>query len=472
MSLFLISLYLKEESEILFSIIYVFSAFFIALFVGRGAGVIAGILVALSVDYHYGPRQGFAFLLIILFIMQLTLAVLRLLQQSVENAKKEQKRAEEAVRAREEILSVVAHDLRQPLSAIGMRAGLIQQMLSEQNPDSAQKYLSETSQDVGRIDRMIGDLLDLAKIDSKQISVKKQIVDLVELTTRVVNNLKSIHPTAQIKMNSSSQIFILADADRFQQILGNLLSNAIKYGKPDTEIQVDLSNRDQQAEISVTNEGSGISESQLPTVFDRFVRTPEAKKSLTTGLGLGLYITKGLIEAQDGKIWAESTLNKKTSFHFMLPISKEAPVIGTKPLTPDLNQHKKALNGAHVLLVDDSPDSLALLQVFLQKAGARVTAASSASDAMIELVLNRPDVIISDIEMPGDDGYALLKKIQRFQSKDSQRIPVVALTAHSNEKELKKIVEAGFDLHLSKPISFDKLFSSVKALVENENRQA
>ncbi len=465
--LFLYSLYLRGESEVLFSIVYFFSAVFAALFIGRGAGVLAGTLAAISVKFHYGTGEGFAFLLVVFLIIQLTVGILSLLQQSVENAEREKRRAEDAVRAREEILSIVAHDLRQPLTSISLRTSLIQDMLTDQSSPQAKKYLSENYCDVGRIDRMIGDLLDLAQIDSKQISVKKQVIDLIDLTHQVVGNYKKTHPQTPINVTSSTQLFVMADSDRFQQILGNLISNAIKYGTPGAEVRVDIDSFETMAEITVKNHGPGIPSHQIRGIFDRFMRTPEAKMSQTRGLGLGLYITKSLVEAQNGKIWVESTPGLTTNFHFQLPISK--PAIDNKSLPISIldNHEKQDLNGTHVLLVDDSPDSLKLLQIYLQKAGARVTAADSASDAMTKLKLNPPDLIISDIEMPGDDGYALIKKILQFNENQNRRIPVVALTGHSSDQDVERMTAAGFDLHLSKPVAIDKLYSAVKTLMQS-----
>jgi signal transduction histidine kinase len=468
--LFTISVKLSLESEVLFALIYVLSAIFIAIFVGRVPGIVAGILAALSVDYHYirpigailSSWQEITFFFLTNGIIQLTLAGLRVLQNSVEQSNKAEQLAKEAVRAREEILLIVAHDLRQPLSAIGMRTALLRKSNIDKISKSHEKFFDGIYQDVSRIDRMIGDLLDISKIDSKQLSVTCREIDLLDISEKVVAGFEFNSAKCPIRVTSKPSLTVWTDPDRFQQVMANLISNAIKYGISGSEIRIDLIKRNHWAEIIVTNSGPGISTHKLSAIFDRFVRTEQAKSSHTDGLGLGLYITKGLVEAQGGKIWVESIRGDKTSFHFTVPLLKE---FSTNNVEHKRNTSNRLFNDTRILVVDDSPDNLLLLRSFLEKSGAEVTTAQSASEAMAELIKNKIDILISDIEMPDGDGYELINKIRQFESKKKTRMHVVALTAHTDEKELKKIAEAGFDLYIPKPVSFEKMLTSIQTLL-------
>lgn len=324
---FYISFSFHGESEAVFSLINILIAIFIAIFVGQGAGIVAGVLAALSVDYHYirpvgsvlDTWEGFAFLALSVGLVQFTLAGLRLLQTSLIQAREAKDQAQRAVQAREEILGIVAHDLRQPLTLIGMRAELLQKAALNNLTDPANEFLKGILTDAHRMNRMIGDLLDLSQIDSGQLSVQCKNIGLNQATKMVVSSFLNNKERCALRVTSNSDLTVSADSDRFQQILGNLISNAIKYGIAGSEIQIELVDRGVNAEIVVTNHGAGIPKEQLAKVFERFARAPEARSRHIGGLGLGLYITRRLVEAQGGKIWVKSELGRTTSFHFTLP---------------------------------------------------------------------------------------------------------------------------------------------------------
>jgi len=196
------------------------------------------------------------------------------------------------------------------------------------------------------------------------------------------------------------------------------------------------------------------------------VRTREARLSTTRGLGLGLYITKGLVEAQGGRIWAESNRGDKTSFYFTLPL---APVAQLEPVRnsvdSELAEIGEAFTNSHIFLVDDSVDSVLLLEIFFKSAGAKVTSATSAVEAMQRLATCRPDVILTDIEMPGVDGFELLKQIRQFCIEKEFALPVVAVTGHTAQVEIEKILAVGFDSVVVKPIKFENLTATVQRVV-------
>lgn len=338
LSLFLISLKLDLAQQLNFSLLYFLSSVFIALFIGRGAGVFAGILASLSVDYHQGP--GWAYLFVNLAFIQVTLLALQLLQQGVQNTEAEKQRAEKTAQAREEILSLVAHDLRQPLTTISLRIDLLRQLHRSEAPGLRQQHLDGISKEIHHLDRMIGDLHDLAKIDSQQLGLKTQDINVFDFVTSLTNDFKQRHPKAELEVICETRPFIFADAHRCKQIIENLLSNALKYGDVNREIQIHIKEESKFVDLSVMNYGPGIPAHQLTNIFGRFIRIKNKSNSVTNGLGLGLYISKSLVEAQGGKIWAESIVNKTTCFHVQFQISTDPDRHANASDSEALNQNE------------------------------------------------------------------------------------------------------------------------------------
>lgn len=222
---------------------------------------------------------------------------------------------------------------------------------------------------------------------------------------------------------------------------------------------------------------------QLPLLFNRFVRSTNVEFNNIKGVGLGLYIVKGLVEAHGGKIWVESIMGKTTIFHFTVPTSNEhllalnnekslldkvtADKVAAEKFTPEKLQNLKDLK---ILIVDDSKDIRLLLRKYLEKTGAIVSEAAAADEALEKLMKATPDLIISDIEMPEDSGYDLIKRIHQWTLKSKINIPIIALTGHTDEIQLKKIAAAGFDAHLSKINFRNDLIATIQQLVSNNSK--
>lgn len=234
----------------------------------------------------------------------------------------------ELERLREEWASVVAHDLRQPVAVIGLAAQVLS-LSDAQRPEPERKALARIRTAASRLDRMIGDLLDFSRIEAKRMSLRRHVVDLRALVDRTVDDLREVTSRYQVRVGgAASPVLAWIDPDRIQQVLGNLLSNAAKYGEAGTEISVSVRCSGDRAEIAVTNRGPGIPADELHLLFSRFVRTRETRRGRTPGLGLGLYITRGLVEAHGGHISAESVVGETTTFRFTIPTiaSKQAEV--------------------------------------------------------------------------------------------------------------------------------------------------
>lgn len=231
----------------------------------------------------------------------------------------------ELERLKEEWTSIVAHDLRQPVGAIRLSIDLLLAKREGQLPEQERTLLTRVRDNSTRLSRMIDDLLDASRIEADRLSIEPRLTDLHAIVDKTVAQLTTVLRGHRVLVVADGQTSAWVDPDRFQQVLENLLSNAAKYGTPGTDIRVDLVGREDGVEVTVTNEGAGIRPEELPLLFNRFARTREAREGRAPGLGLGLYISSGLIRAQGGRLWAESVPGRTTSFHVVVPST--APTI-------------------------------------------------------------------------------------------------------------------------------------------------
>jgi signal transduction histidine kinase len=223
-------------------------------------------------------------------------------------------------REREEWISIVTHDLRQPVTVILGYATILRQTLERKGTASQQRAVRAVLAAAQNLNRMIGDLLDVSRIDARRLTLRCETVDLPALIRTVVERQTAIGPGRTVRLTSDGDVPpIVADPGRIEQILDNLLSNAVKYGDPGTDILVQVVRRDAAVVVSVSNHGKGIPPEEIPKLFTRFYRTAEAREGRAGGLGLGLYISKGLVEAHGGQIWAESVPGQETTLTFTLP---------------------------------------------------------------------------------------------------------------------------------------------------------
>ena len=269
----------------------------------------------------------------------------------------------------------------------------------------------------------------------------------------------------------SSQDVISADSGRLQQVVWNLLTNAIKFTPKGGQVQVLLQRVNSHLELSVSDTGIGIPPDFLPHVFDRFSQLDSSTTRAFGGLGLGLAIAKQLVELHGGSIRAASQgENKGSTFFVELPISivqiedERAP--RTHPTAEVLSHDAVALPmlvGLHVFIVDDEPDARELLRRVLEEQGAKVTSFSGAADALTALKTTKPTVLISDIGMPGIDGYQMIREMRALESR-TERIPALALTAFARAEDRKRSLVAGYQAHLAKPFDIAELILVVADL--------
>ncbi|MGZ3773319.1 MAG: ATP-binding protein [Pseudobdellovibrionaceae bacterium] len=385
------------------------------------------------------------------------------LKQAQLKASDEKIKAEAAVKVREDVLAIVSHDLKSPLATINISAQLMEN-ISLDEINQIDGYAKRIQRAVQQMQILISDLLDFAKIQSSTFTLEKFKIRATDIIIPVLEDFQILAEAKHLRfeINIPSNLpDIACDDNRIIQVLSNLLSNAIKFTPAGGLVKVLAAVVADGVLISVTDTGPGIEPEQLLRVFDRFW---QAEKTKQLGSGLGLFIAKGIVEAHGGKIWASSQIGKGSSFSFVIPLARDEMA---KKLAKKQKADKKPfLFGIHVLIVDDSLDLLILMQRFLEQAGAKVTPAQTAKEAITKFHEKHPQVVITDIEMPNENGYDIIQKLQKFLILEG--IPIIALTGHSNIDELSKISSAGFNLVFQKPVSPEKLISAIKVLIDQK----
>jgi CheY-like chemotaxis protein len=372
--------------------------------------------------------------------------------------------AEESNRLKDEFLATVSHELRTPLTAILGWArllddGALDREMTQQAVDTIWRNAKAQAQ-------IVDDILDVSRIITGNL-----YIDLhpTEVTPVVQNAINVVRPTADAKgIRIDTQIdpapaVIAGDANRLQQVIWNLLSNAVKFTNNGGRVLVKVAQANRAVEISVTDSGQGIAREFLPYVFDRFSQADSTTTRHHGGLGLGLAIARHLVEIHGGTIRAQSRgEDEGATFTITLPLLESALKNGESAAankraaaTPQL------LSGLNVLLVDDDSDTLNLMATALKRRQANVTAVSSAGEAIEAIREKRPDVLISDIAMPDEDGYGLIERVRSLENGEAQGIPAVAITAYAKDEDRARALSSGFQIYVAKPIELAELVSVV-----------
>lgn len=381
--------------------------------------------------------------------------------------------AEENSRLKDEFLATVSHEIRAPLHAInGWTQMLITGNLDEEKKLHALDTIKRNVRSQGQI---IEDLLDISRIVAGQMRLDLQPISLAE---SIESAIESVRPTAQakeikfIENIESAKIFVMGDANRLQQIFWNLLTNAIKFTQLHGQIEISLREIDAFAEITVRDNGQGMTEDFLPFVFERFRQADGSSKRKHGGLGLGLSIVKNLVEMHGGTISAESAgEDAGTSFIIMFPLlmpQKNDLTINNSINSLD-NLTETELNGIRILVVDDDADSREMLKFFLKNYNALIMTAESVKEALAQFAESKPDILISDLGMPEMDGYDLIKQIRAFPEENDKRTPAIALTGYVSAEEQKRVEAAGFDVHIAKPVDYNKLLKTISSLLRKSH---
>jgi PAS domain S-box-containing protein len=383
--------------------------------------------------------------------------------------------AEESNRLKDEFLATVSHELRTPLTAIlGWSRLLEEGSLDDQVANQAIESIRRNAKAQTRI---VDDILDVSRIITGNLLFELHPVELAPVIEAAIN---AVRPTADAKgvgleaEFDSAPLVVSGDANRLQQVIWNLISNAVKFTEKGGCVSLGLRQVNSSVEIKVADTGQGISPAFLPFVFDRFRQADSTTTRQHGGLGLGLAIARHLVEIHGGTIRAESPGNGSgATFTLKLPLvdcGDKAAVFGTTETVMAVSpyQPQQLLSGLSVLVVDDDVDTLEFMATALKSRQANVTAVSSAVDALIAIKANRPDVLISDIAMPDQDGYALIEKVRLLDHGEELTIPAVAITAYAKEEDRERALSSGFQIYLPKPVELTELVSVIARAARRE----
>jgi signal transduction histidine kinase/ActR/RegA family two-component response regulator len=454
---------------------------------GLGPGLLATVLgVALGSYFFLEPRYSFLihsgaerveeslFLgvgISISILSQARLSLLAKRQQLLVSAQDARRAAEDANRLKDEFLSNVSHELRTPLTAIKgwaqmLRAGRL-------NTAQAAHGLETIVRNAESQNQIINDLLDVSSIITGKMRLDVAPLNLGSVIEAAVETVRQAAEAKGIRLSvlvDSVAETVTGDAARLQQVVWNLLSNAVKFAPKGGRVEVRLERADSHVEIIVADNGQGIKPEFLPYVFERFRQEEGGTSRHQGGLGLGLAIVRQIVELHGGTVHAASEgLGKGATFRVALPI---APVLS---VSPDESRGKAAggrlaiekppsLAGVRVLFVDDDADARELITMMLAQDGAEVRTAVSAAEALAVCDEWRPDVLISDIGMPGEDGYMLMKKLRERESERGEHIPAIALTAYGRREDCQRALSVGFESYIPKPVEQAELLAAVASL--------
>jgi PAS domain S-box-containing protein len=422
-----------------------------ALRVRRGGGAFDALVLITAMHRADGKLQGFSM-------------VVRDITERKRLEDDLRRRADElaaANRAKEEFLATLSHELRTPLNAmLGWT-----RLLRTGKLDSAgmARALETIERNAHMQEQLIADILDLSRIVTGKLRVDLRPIELEPVLEAALDALrpaadaKGVHLTSDVVESAT----VLGDPDRLQQVVWNLLANAIKFTGAGGHVHLSLDRKGPQAEVRVTDTGEGITPSLLPYVFDRFTQGDASVTRPHGGLGLGLSIVRHIVELHGGQVQASSEgPGRGAIFAVRLPI--RAVRAAARPLPP----RDHPLTGLRVLVVDDDADAREVVSLALADCGARTRGAGSAREALQVLPDFRPDVLVSDISMPGEDGYTLIRRIRALAAAGLADLPAVALTGLSDVNERGRALTAGFQQFIPKPVEVDQLAQVVRSLAQ------
>jgi CheY-like chemotaxis protein len=384
--------------------------------------------------------------------------------------------AETASRVKDEFLATLSHELRTPLTAIVGWAYLLQR--GQLTPGEIGTAIDTIIRNATAQNQIIDQLLDVSRIVTGKLQLDLQPMEIGSVVKAAIG---TVSPAANAKgvllqlIQDPAGTAVMGDPERLQQVFWNLLSNAVKFTPKGGRVRVSVQSIGSRVEVAVADTGLGIDAGFLPHVFTRFSQKDSSSTRSVRGLGLGLAIAKQLTELHGGSIQAESPgAGQGTTFTVKFPRS---PVTVASANGRIYSQADRAvgveeapdLTGIRVLIVEDDDDARALLAKVLEGQSASVTAVASAREALDVLGKERVDVLLSDIEMPGTDGYQLIRELRLRPSPQGGSVPAAALTAYARTEDRLRALRAGFQLHLSKPVQPAELITVVASLAARRN---
>jgi PAS domain S-box-containing protein len=387
----------------------------------------------------------------------------------LESTAREQ--AEEASRLKDEFLATLSHELRTPLTAM---LGWVQMLRAGRlTPEKRERALETVERSARAQAQLIDDLLDVSRILAGKLRLE---VEPMELPPVVTAALETVRPAAaakdiRLQVTLDSSCTVMGDTYRLQQVVWNLLANAVKFTPKGGRVQVLVERRDSSAEITISDTGQGISPDFQPHVFERFRQADGGTTRAHGGLGLGLSIVRQLVEMHGGtvSVFSEGE-GRGASFTVRLPLAETRRLAVHVPSPLQQAMHSKGfvcppeLDGLRLLVVDDEEDTREMLLTLLEGCGARVRTAASVDEALRLLEAERPDLLLSDIGMPGENGYALIERVRAMPPEAGGNLPAVALTAYARTEDRTRALLSGFTTHVPKPVEPLELLAVIASL--------
>jgi signal transduction histidine kinase/ActR/RegA family two-component response regulator len=387
----------------------------------------------------------------------------------------ERSRVEETTRAKDHFVAMISHELRTPLNAV---LGWTRMLRTNSLPTTKTEHALEViERNTLAQNQLIDDLLDISRIITGNMRIQRTYLNGPAAVEMAVESVRPLAEGKGIRLDlalDSGEQQLFADAERFRQIVVNLLTNAVKFTPRSGTVRVSFHRLEASWELQVTDDGAGISADFLPHVFEHFRQSQAGTTRATGGLGIGLAIVKHLVLLHGGSAEAQSAgLGRGATFTVRLPATPQADV--TPETRTDVLRasgdfaRPSGLEGLRVLVIEDEPDARDLLATILETCGVHVRTARTAADALRQLEEVSPDVIISDIGLPGDDGYSLIESIRKLES-EGKHVPALALTAYARTEDRNRALAAGFTAYATKPIEPSALLAQVAELSGRANR--
>jgi PAS domain S-box-containing protein len=381
-------------------------------------------------------------------------------QRLAEGERMARIQAEEANRSKDEFLATVSHELRNPLNAIAGWTVILRS--GPADTQSCQHAAEVIERNARALTRIVEDILDVSRIVTGKLHIEPRETELISSIRAAVD---AVRPAAEAKRIDIATDLepagpVWGDPDRLQQVIWNLVSNAVKFTPKDGKVAVKLHRTGSQVEIAVSDDGPGIPAELLPHVFDRFRQADSSSTRRHGGLGLGLAIVRHLVELHGGTVAVASDgADLGTTFRVSLPVRPLGAVTDAKPAAEESRGARLAptaespLRGLRTLVVEDDPDSLEMVCTLLAQRGAEVRPAASTAEALAVLEIWRPDLLISDLGMPEEDGYTLIRRVRALPAERGGQVPAVALSARTRPEDRIEALAAGFQMHVAKPVA-------------------
>ena len=390
--------------------------------------------------------------------------------QLLLRAERARSEAEAANRIKDEFLATLSHELRTPLTSLlgwssVLREGKRDEKILHQGLDAIDRNARVQAQ-------LIDDLLDVSRIVSGKLNLEVRPLDITSVTRAAINVVRPASDAKGISLDYFAEPglgAISADSARLHQIVWNLLSNAVKFTPHGGKICIRVEQDGADARVTVKDTGQGIEPEFLPRVFDRFLQADSSTTRSFGGLGLGLAIVRHLVELHGGTVSAQSEgLNKGATFSATFPLLAERAEPVAMPHSDTNGTENHSLEGLRILLVDDEPEAREIISTVMTRTGAEVTACHSASEALATLLEWKPDVILSDIAMPDEDGYSFIGKVRSLPREKGGETPAAALSAYARDVDRHQALAAGYQMHIAKPIAATQLVTMVARLAGRE----